>query len=211
MGRHCPHADGTVIIRTMAERDIINEFDPLAVPETSGSTAGLLNKQTESSETTVSSKLSVVSEFDPLAPEKTESQHTSQCIDQPSATSDSSLQPSLIVTSQVANISVNLSPVNVLSRQPCTGNDVPTGAAKASSSPRVSESTELKKVVSKDETVSGSALMGTTNQSRSDHIGAEISKIDSVLKALNMGQFDVSFLTGTVSTQSLQKSQPNQV
>ena len=68
--------------------------------------------------------------------------------------------------------------------------------------------------IRKRDKATGVSQSTSSASSKSDRIGAEISQIDSVLKALNMGQFDLatisSFTDTTATPQSQEKPQSSQ-
>ena len=134
---------------------------------------------------------SVLREFDPLVLEdNTEKQYNCN---------------SLVVNQQCfASLSPTKSSSNRLSAQRHTKDSKELDSEVLDlSSTYILENAELTEALPKDTCV----LRSTAgNERKSDHIGAQILQIDSVLKALNMGKFDLSSVTGA-QTKQVEKEQ----
>ena len=143
----------------------------------------------------VPTKSSVLREFDPLAQEdKTEKQNISHpvnqqlCFTSVSSTKSMSQTNNTICNQNDSSVNRVSALFNTYSRDHDSKASVPTN---------ILENSELGEVLPNHKSVSGSVLMRAGSQSKSDMIGAQILQIDSVLKTLNMGQFDLSSETGT--------------
>ena len=216
----------------MSVDGVLSEFDPLATPVTAEDTTTAPSdiphiKQEKdvsptstdtSTDTTTSTRSNILNEFDPLT--KAEGGGELKVGHSVNQISTSHVQSTIISPSQSSSSHKISSPVNLVPKQPHTGDYIPLGYPEDESTKGLVSSHDKKKSkkhvhVSKDRVDSKSGAGTVSSQKTSDQIGAEISQIDSVLKALNMGQLDlgaISSLTGTpATTQSLQVSQTEQV
>lgn len=176
----------------MAEEGILKEFDPLigSGEKTTAHANRRVNSElvTSNAGAATSSKSNVLDEFDPLAQKKGAKK---QDLGQLPSVSETSLHS--------VNSSSGDSQVSTSHEHPSTMNQFNL-ANKL-------EQTQLGILAPKDEQP---VLMRVSDQMRSDQIGAEIRQIDTVLKALNMGQVDLSSLTVGPTAQSVQISKSDQ-
>lgn len=176
----------------MSGDGILKEFDPLAgSEETTKLTSRPNNKELVcGSEAAASSNTSVLDEFDPLAQEKeAEDKNAGHSLSPLPSVSGSSIKYPLTVTSQASEL-----PSKVNQFNQAYSNEI--------------QKSHLRVLPPTSEAISQSN--GASDQRRLDQIGAEIGQIDSVLKALNMGQLDITSLTATPIMQPVQSSQSNQ-
>ena len=165
----------------MSDSGVLSEFDPLSA---SKSTPGQTTGQDEEKATgEVGTKSSVLDEFDPLTRQGgADKGQASHSVKQGFAA------PVLTMPASTSQSSSDISPHKSTQSHTCSYQN---GSSKAVC--KVEQSS-----VSKGVGVAISAV------SKSDRIGAEISQIDSVLKALNMGQFDLATMSSVTA-----KSQPH--
>ena len=185
----------------MSDSAILSEFDPLSA---SKSTPGQPTGQDEEKQTSatgeVGSKSSVLDEFDPLTRQGgADEGKASHSIKQGSTAPIHSAQSTPASTSQSSS---DISP-----HKPTQSH---TSGYQNGSSKELGSACKVKQ-----SSISRGGDMAVTAASKSDRIGAEISQIDSVLKALNMGQFDLATMSSfTAKSQPHDKpksSQPKQV
>ena len=172
----------------MTEEGIWKEFDPLMGSEKTTAQANRPNNS-ELVTSNADAATNVLDEFDPLSLEKSAKK---QYLGQIPSISETSLH------------SVNSS------SQVSTSHEHPSAMKQFNlAHTNKLENIQLRTIAPKDKQP---VLTGANDQRRSDQIGAEIHQIDSVLKALNMGQFDLSSLIvdPTTQAQSMQMSMSDQ-
>ena len=176
----------------MAEEGILKEFDPLT--GSTEKTTAQANRRNNSELVTSNagpatiSNSNILDVFDPLAQEKSAKR---QDLGQLPSISETSLHS---VTS---------------SSQSSTNHEHPSTVNHFNLTNKL-ERSQLGILAPKPVKDKQPVLTGASDQMKSDQIGAEIRQIDTVLKALNMGQFDLSSLGLGPTAQSVQISKFDQ-
>ena len=194
----------------MSDEGVLSEFDPLAASKQSKSmsTQPTIPKEKETSTSEVSSKAGILDEFDPLTQQREADKEPAASVHVSQST----------MTSSALQSNSTISPAK--STQPHTSSYEPQRLLDINGSSKDLQSSHKmdKSGIRKGDKATGVSQSTSSEASKSDRIGAEISQIDSVLKALNMGQFDLatmSSFTGTTATpqsqEKPQSSQPKQV
>jgi hypothetical protein len=179
----------------MSDSGVLSEFDPLAASKSAPGQPVSQDKDKQTSAT--DTKSSVLDEFDPLTRqgEAVTGQAASRTVKQDSAAPTQSSLTMSASTSQSSS--------DIPSHKPAQPHP---GGYQNGSSKVVGSAYEVEPVSTSrggDVAITAASQSALSEPSKSDRIGAEISQIDSVLKALNMGQFDIA----TVSSFTAQ-SQP---
>ena len=193
----------------MSNDGVLSEFDPLAASKQSNS----MTTQTASpSQGKEKETPSILDEFDPLTKQgKADKERVIHSVKQTSAAPVHAAQSGLVLsTSQSSGKTSPGKPT-----QPHTSNVSHRHVENSSSIKLQSVNKMDKSGIRKGGEASGVSRTAVSEVSKLDRIGAEISQIDSVLKALNMGQFHLSTMssfTGSTPTPQTQgKPQPKQV
>lgn len=185
----------------MSDSGVLSEFDPLSA---SKSTPGQPKDQDEEKATSeVGTKSSVLNEFDPLTRQGgADKGQASHSVKQGSTDPVHSAQSMLTMPASTSQSSSDISP-----HKPTQSH---TSGYQNGSSKELGSAHKVEQ-----SSISKGGDVAITAASKSDRIGAEISQIDSVLKALNMGQFDLATMSSfTAKSQPRDKpksSQPKQV
>lgn len=190
----------------MSDSGVLSEFDPLAA---SKSAPGQPVSQDEDKQTSATdTKSSVLDEFDPLTRQGGAIVGQASCtVKQDSA---APIQSSLTMSVSTSQSSSDIPPHKPAQPHP--------GGFQSGSSKVVGSAHGVEPVSTNregDVAIAAASQSALSEPSKSDRIGAEISQIDSVLKALNMGQFDIATVSSfTAQSQPYDKpksSQPHQV
>ena len=193
----------------MSDNGAVSEFDPLAVPKSTPGQSALPNKDEKRDATAneISTKSTVLDEFDPLTnQEEAKKGQVSHFIKQSSATPVATAQTTITLsTSQSNGNGSSTKPTQSHSSSHSSRSHVDKISSKPLESAHILDISNIKKEEGTAATVVSLSVKSETN--KSDRIGAEISQIDSVLKALNMGQYDLSTLTSLTSATAKPQSQ----
>ena len=187
----------------MSESGILSEFDPLTASKIAhGQPESQVKEQQASTTEEIISKSSVLEEFDPLAqPGGADRGQASNSVKQDSTAPAHSTKSPLTMSVSTSPSSNVISPHT--STQSHTGGGYQNGSSKGLGSAHIKvEQTCISK--GEDVVTSAASQSGLSEPGRSDRIGAEINQIDSILKALNMGQFDLAAMSSLTA-----KSQPH--
>ena len=187
----------------MSDNRILSEFDPLAASKSAPEQPVSQDKDEKIS--AADTKSSVLDEFDPLSRQGGAAE--GQASHSIKLDSTAPVQSSTTMSASTSQSSSDISPHKSIQSHAGSyqnGSSRELGSAQLGISRGGGVATTT--------AASQSAL---SESSKSDRIGAEISQIDSVLKALNMGQFDIatmsSFTTKSQPYDKPKSSQPNQV
>lgn len=196
-----------LVIQAMSDSRILSEFDPLAASKSAPGQP--VNQDKDGKTSAADTKSSVLDEFDPLTLQggaaKGQASHSIKL------DSTAPVQSSITTSASTSQSSGDISPHKPTQSHAC-GYQNGSSGQELGSAHRVEQFGISRGGGVATTSASQSAL---SKPSKSDRIGAEISQIDSVLKALNMGQFDIATMSSfTAKSQPYDKpksSQPNQV
>lgn len=195
----------------MSDIGVLSEFDPLAASKSAPGQPESQDKENQTSATgELSTKSSVLDEFDPLTQQGGADQgQASHSVKQDSTAPVHSEQSTSTMAVSTLQSSSNISPHKPTCTQSHAGDYQNGSSIKLGSAHEVEQFGPSKGGGVATGAASRSAVSET---SKSDRIGAEISQIDSVLKALNMGQFDVATMASfTAKSQPYVKPQSRQL
>ena len=192
----------------MSDSRILSEFDPLAASKSAPEQP--VSQDKDEKTTAADTKSSVLDEFDPLTRQGEATKGHVQTSHSIKLDSTAPVQSSITMSASTSQSSSDISP-----HKPTQSH---TGSYQNGSSRELGSAHRVEQFgISRGGGVATTAASQSTlsEPSKSDRIGAEISQIDSVLKALNMGQFDIATMSSfTAKSQPYDKpksSQPNQV
>ena len=190
----------------MSDSRILSEFDPLAASKSAPEQPVSQDKDEKTS--AADTKSSVLDEFDPLTRQGGAAE--GQASHSIKLDSTAPVQSLITMSASTSQSSSDISPQKPT--QSHTGSYQNGSSRELGSAHRV-EQFGINRGGGVATTAASQLALG--EPSKSDRIGAEISQIDSVLKALNMGQFDIATMSSfTAKSQPYDKpksSQPNQV
>ena len=187
----------------MSDSRILSEFDPLAASKSAPEQPVSQDKDEKTS--AADTKSSVLDEFDPLTRQGGAAE--GQASHSIKLDSTAPVQSSTTMPASTSQSSSDISP-----HKPTQSH---AGSYQNGSSRELGSAHGVEQFgINRGGGVATTAA-ALGESSKSDRIGAEISQIDSVLKALNMGQFDIATMSSfTAKSQPYDKpksSQPNQV
>ena len=188
----------------MSNEGVLSEFDPLTVAKSTPRQPASQDKEKETTAEISTKSLSVLGEFDPLTRQgEADKGQTSHSIKQGSTALVHSAQSTLTMATSTSQSNGNTSPHKPT--QSHTGGYQNGSSKQLGSTCKINQSNIIK---GGDMTTTAVPQSAVSETSKSDRIGAEISQIDSVLKALNMRQFDLTTMSSlTAKSQSREKPQ----
>lgn len=192
----------------MSDQGVLSEFDPLTAAERTPGQPASQNKEKEAKDEGSTKAMSVLDEFDPLTRQggADKGQTSQQGLTAPAHSAQTTLAMAA---------STSLSSSNTAPHKPAQSH---TGAYQNGSSKKLGLAHKINQsniIKGENKATTEVSRLALSEANKSDRIGAEISQIDSVLKALNMGQFNLATMSSlTAKSQSHNKpqsSQPKQV